>query len=231
VSLSSTAVVSLILTESSGGVLVSAVLLPQQGAAVKYDNNTVRIRGAVGLTTGAMATINVGGTEIVTRRSARSFIADTYTSLASGTVPVVVSVDNVAVVSGTVTLEAGKDYTLLAWDGGGSATQVTLVADDNRASSSHRAKLRLLNGMSGAAVALTLAVNYSPIAEYIEAGAASASSELNAGTDYRLDVTNAQTLATLLARESVTLLGDGVYTFFAAGGGGSTVTGTLRKDR
>jgi hypothetical protein len=54
---------------------------------------------------------------------------------------------------------------------------------------------------------------------------------LTAGSDYRLDVSNAQTLAPLLARESVTLVADGVYTFFVAGGGGSSITGTLRKDR
>jgi hypothetical protein len=227
----STGVMSLVLTESAGGVLVSAVLLPQQGAPVKYDNNTVRLRGATGLTAGALATINVAGTEIVTRRSARSFIADSYTTLASGTVPVVVYVDNVAVVSGTVTLDAGTDYTLLAWDGGGGAMQIALIADDNHASATHRAKLRLLDGMSGVAVPLTLAVGYSPIAEYIEAGTASASSELPAGTDNRLDISNAQTLAPLLARESVTLLADGVYTFFVAGGGSSALTGTLRKDR
>lgn len=229
-SLDSTGVVSLILTESAGGVLVSAVSLPQQGTPIRYDNSTVRIRGAVGLTNGALATVSVAGTEIVTRRSARSFIADTYTTFASGTVPVIVSVDGVAMISGTITLEAGKDYTLLAWDGGG-ATQASLIADDNHASANHRAKVRLVNGLSGTALPLTLAVNYSPIAEYIETGAASDSSEIDAGTDYRLDVTNAQTLATLLARESITLVGDGVYTFFVAGGGTNAITGTLRKDR
>jgi len=229
-SLDSTGVVSLILTEAAGGVLVSAVSLPQQGAPIRFDNNTVRVRGAVGLASGALATVSVAGTEIVTRRAARSFIADTYTTFASGTVPVIVTVDGVVVISGTVTLEAGRDYTLLAWDGGGAA-QASLIADDNHASASHRAKLRLINGLSGTAVPLTLAVNYSPVSEYIEAGAASASTEIDAGTDNRLDVTNAQTLATLLSRDSITFVADGVYTFFVAGGGSNAITATLRKDR
>jgi hypothetical protein len=230
VTLPSTGVLSLVLTEATGGVLVSAVLLPQQGDPVLYANNTVRIRGAAGLTSGALVSMTVGGTEIVTRRSARSFIADTYTTRASGAAAVVVYVDNVAVGSGMVTLEPGHDYTLLAWDAG-TSVQISLVADDNRPSATHRARVRLINAMSGSVVPVTLSVNYSPIAEYIEAGTVSTAAELDAGADYQFDVSNAQTLAPLLTRESVTLLADGVYTFFLAGGGTSTITATLRKDR
>ena len=228
--LASTDVLSLVLTETSGGVLISAVLLPQQGTPVLYDNTTARIRGAAGLTNGSLVSIDLGGTQLVTRRSARSFIGDTYTTRVSGAVPVVVYVDNVAVGSGVVTLQPGRDYTLLAWDAG-TSVQITLIPDDNKPSATHKAKLRLVNAMSGSVVPLSLSVNYSPVAEYFEAGTASPSSELAPGTDYRLDVSNAQTLAPLLARESVTLLADGVYTFFVAGGGSSTITATLRKDR
>jgi hypothetical protein len=231
ITLASTGVASLVVTEAPGGVLVSAILLPQQGAPTRYDNSSVRIRGSAGLTSGSMVTISVGATEIVTRRSARSYIAESYTMLAAGIVPFAVYVDNVAVASGTATLEAGKDYTLLAWSGSGSSTQIALVTDDNHASATHRARLRLLNAMSGVAVPLTLSVNYSPTAEYIDAGTASEGSEISAGTDYRLDVIDAQTLATLLTRETVTLAADGVYTLFVAGGGSSAVTATLRKDR
>jgi hypothetical protein len=230
VSLPSTGVLSLVLTEAAGGVLINAILLPQQDTPVFYDNSTARIRGAAGLTSGALVSIDVGDAQIVAGRSARSFIADTYVTRAPGAVPVVVYVDNVAVGSGEVSLQAGRDYTLLAWDAG-STLQISLIPDDNRPSATQRAKVRLLNAMSGTAVPATLWVNYSPVAEYIEAGTVSATYELDAGTDYRFDVTNAQTLAPLLTREEVTLLGDGVYTFFLAGGGSSTITATLRKDR
>jgi hypothetical protein len=230
VTLPSTGVLSLVLTETNGGVLVTAVLLPQQGTPVVYDNSTVRVRAAAGLTNGSLVSIQVGGTEIATRRSARSFIGDTYTTRASGAVSVVVSVDNVAVGSGLVTLLPGRDYTLMAWDAG-TSLQISLITDDNRPSATHQAKVRLINAMSGVVVPLTLSVSYSSIAEYIEAGLASQPAEVAAGNSYQLDVTNAQTLAPLLTRESVSLLADGVYTFFVAGGGSSTITATLRKDR
>jgi hypothetical protein len=230
VTLPSTGVLSLVLTESTGGVLVSAVLLPQQGNPLFFNNASVRVRGAAGLTTGALVSIDVGGVQIASRRSARNFIGDTYVTRQSGAVPVVVYVDDVAVGSGVVTLSPGRDYTLMAWDAG-STMQISLFADDNRPSSTHRAKVRLINAMSGTVVPLTLSVNYSSIAEYIEAGTVSAATEVAAGTDYQFDVTNAQTLAPLLTRESIPLQADGVYTFFVAGGGSSTVTATLRKDR
>lgn len=230
VTLASTDVLSLVLTEASGGVLVSAVLLPQQGTPVLFDNTSVRIRGAAGLTSGALVSIDVGGARIASRRSARSYIGETYTTRPSGAVAVAIYVDDVVVGSGVVTLSPGTDYTLLAWDAG-TSLQISLIPDDNRASATHQAKVRLLNAMSGVVVPLTLSVNYSPIAEYIEAGVVSTASEVTAGTDYQFDVTNAQTLAPLLTRETITLQGDGVYTFFVAGGGSSTITATLRKDR
>lgn len=230
VSLASTGVLTIVLTESGGGVLVNALLLPQQGDPTAYDNTRVRIRGAVGLSAGAVSTVNVAGTDIVNRRSARSYIGDTYTTLASGNATVTITVDNAVIASGTVALESGHDYTLLVWDGG-TSTQTTLIADDNRPSTSHRAKLRMINGLSGGVVPLTLSVDYSPVVEYVEVGTPSETAEINQGTDYRLDLINAQTLTSMLAREDVPLAADGVYTLFVAGGGGSAVTATLRKDR
>lgn len=230
ITLASAGVASLVISETQGGVLVNAVLLAQQGDPVFYNNTNVRLRGAVGLSTGSAVTVNVDGADLLTRRPARSFIADTYTTLAAGAVPVNVYVDNVNVASGVRALEAGKDYTLLVWDSGG-VPQMTLIADDNRAAAADRVKLRLLNGMSGLGVPLIMSVDFSPVAEYIDVGSASDPAEISAGDDYQLDVLNAQTLAALLTRDSVSLQGGGVYTFFSAGGGGSAVAGTLRKDR
>jgi hypothetical protein len=230
VTLPSAGVVTLVLTESGGGVLVNALLLPQQGEPTVYNNSRVRIRGALGLSTGAVATLNVAGTDIVNRRSARSYLGDTYATLASGNAAVSVTVDGVVVASGTVALEAGRDYTLMVWDGG-TTLKTTLITDDNRASTSHRARLRMINGLSGAVVPVTLAIDYSPVIEYVEVGTASESIEVNPGTDYRFDLINAQTLGSMLGREDVPLDGDGVYTLLVAGGGASAVTATLRKDR
>ena len=144
--------------------------------------------------------------------------------------PVVVYVDDIAISSTTQVLQAGRDYTLLVTDSAGTP-RIALVEDDNHAPPTGYAKLRLINGMSGLAAPLTLSVDYGPIAEYIDVGSSSEFVDIAQDADAQLDLSNAQTLAPLLTRESITLKDGGVYTFFAAGGGASVVVGTLRKDR
>ena len=165
-----------------------------------------------------------------TRRAARSYISDAYSLLEAGATPVSVYVDNVLVSAGSFTMQPGLDYTVFVWDTGGSI-QLELLQDDNLLPTSSRAKLRLLNGMSGLGAPLTLSVDYSPVSEYVELGTASTYSLVTSGSDYQLDVANANTAQTLLTREDVSLLANGVYTYFLAGGGSSAAVGTLRKDR
>ncbi len=230
VELESTAVVTLVVTDTPGGILTGAVVMPQRAEPVAYGSGVVRVRGAAGLSMGAAVTLEVGGTEIIRRQAARSHIAPSYVILPAAQTTATVYVDDVAVASGPVSLLPGRDYTLLAWDDGG-AVQMTLVPDDNHVASGGRPRLRLLNGMSGLAAPLSLSVDYLPVAEYIDVGSPSEYAEINAGTGYRLDVTNAQTLEALLTRESVSLQSGGIYTFLLAGGGPAPVAGTLRRDR
>jgi hypothetical protein len=88
----------------------------------------------------------------------------------------------------------------------------------------------VLNGLSALNVPVTLAVNFSPIAEGIALGQASAFSEIDDGSDYQMDVTNTDTAANLLTKTSVTLEAGSIYTLFMSANG-ATVSGTLRKDR
>jgi hypothetical protein len=107
-----------------------------------------------------------------------------------------------------------------------------LVSDDNRLpTTSGKTKIRLLNGMSGLGVAATFAVDFAPLAEGIELGQASGYTEIDSGSSYQLDVSNASTSANLLSRSSVALQDAGIYTMFTWGGGATTVAATLRKDR
>jgi hypothetical protein len=228
--LESGGVASIVISDTAGGMLVGAVLLPQQGEPVSFANQTVRIRGAVGLSSGAAVTVNVGGTSILAERPARSFIGATYTTLPAGTATATVLVDDAVVASAPIELLPGRDYTLLAWDSGG-AIQVAPVTDDNHVAIGERARIRLVNVMSGLGAPLNLSVNYLPVAEYIELGTASGYADIDPGTDFRLDVSNAQSLEPLLTRESGTLKAGAVYTFLLAGGGAGPVAGTLRQDR
>lgn len=231
VTLNSKQVVSLILSATQGGTLVNVLWLPQQGDMVRFANANARVRGAVGVSSGNV-TADVSDVNLLTGATA-GVISTTYQQVPAGTAAVDLSVSGTAISVDALALTAGGDYTLLIWDSG-STTQTTLISDDNRLpSEDDKAKIRLINGLSGSGASATLSVDYGPVAENVALGQASSYSEVDEGTDYALDVTDASTSDSLHSRTSVTLDAQGVYTMFVAGGSGgsATVTGTLRKDR
>jgi hypothetical protein len=90
--------------------------------------------------------------------------------------------------------------------------------------------VRIVNGLSALNVPVTLSVNFFPELENVPLGEASPFVEVDNGTDYQLDVSNADTADPLLTKTEVSLVSSGVYTLFMTSSGG-TVSGTLRKDR
>jgi hypothetical protein len=62
--------------------------------------------------------------------------------------------------------------------------------------------------------AITLNADFSPVAQETPLGQASAPSQIDAGTDYELDVTNSGTGAALFSKTSVSLVSGNVYTLF-----------------
>jgi hypothetical protein len=226
ITLDSKQVVSLILTATQGGVLVEAFSLPQQGSLTKFTNSKARIRGAVGTTSGPVV-MRVGGVGVL---NGAVGVVGNYAQVEAGSVPVTLTVGGVAASVPNQTLVAGGEYTLLAWTNG-SGTQTTLIGDDNRLpTASGKAKIRVINGLSSLNVPVTMAVNFSPIAEGIALGQASTFTEVDNGTDYQLDVTNTDTAENLVSKTSVTLQSAAVYTLFMSANG-TAVSGTLRKDR
>ncbi|HKE94460.1 MAG TPA: DUF4397 domain-containing protein [Povalibacter sp.] len=224
-------IVSLIFTSSQGGVLVNAVMLPHEGELTTITNPRARVRGAVGISSGALTTIRVGGSTLFSNATTGA-IGSKYVQVNAGSAAVTLSVDGNLIDTPAQTLVAGGDYTLLAWNDA-NGTHTTLISDDNRLpSSAGNVKLRLINGMSAFGDPISLAIDYSPIAEGVTLGQASAFASVDSGTDLQLDVTSALTATNVLSKTSVTLVGSGVYTLFMAGGAGSSqVSGILRKDR
>jgi hypothetical protein len=222
---------SVILTSTVGGVLVNAMYLPQQGSLTKFENTQARIRGAVGIANGTTVTASIGSLGLLSGATV-GIIGATYGQLTAGTASVTLSVDGNAVAVANQTLTAGADYTLLVWSDA-NGTQTTLVSDDNHVPTlSTKLKIRLLNGMSGLGAPATLAANFSPVAQGIAVGQASSPTEIDTGSNYELDVSNASTGAILLSKTLVSLVAGDVYTMFVAGGGGTAaVVGTLHKDR
>jgi hypothetical protein len=113
-----------------------------------------------------------------------------------------------------------------------SGAQTSLIVDDNRLPSggSTLTKLRLLNGMSTLAAPLTLSVDFSPVIEGTLIGQVSDEIEIGSGTDRLFDVSNTSTAQNVLTRDSITLQGNSVYTFFMTDNG-ATPIGVLRRDR
>ena len=231
VTFNSTTVNSLLLTSTTGGMLVNVSLLPQQGSLSTYNNTQARVRGAVGIANGTTVNATVSGANILTNATV-GVIGGIYTLVASGSLPVTLNVDGASVTVPNQTLAAGADYTFLVWSNA-SGTHTSLITDVNTlpASLATKSRVRLLNGMSGLADPLTLLVNFQTGATGVTLGTASALAQFTSGTDNEVDVIDTNTSATLLTKTTLTLDAGGVYTMFMAGGGNSPVNGTLRKDR
>jgi hypothetical protein len=228
ITLDSKQVVTLILTATQGGVLVDVVLLPQQGSMTKIANTKARVRGAVGIANGTQVTLRVGDASLLNNNAVG--VVGAYAQVDAGSAAVALGVNGVGVTVPNQTLTAGGEYTLLVWSNA-DGTQTTLISDDNRLpSSSSKAKVRIMNGLSALDVPVTLFVNFFPELENIALGQASTFAEVDDGSDYQLDVSNADTADPLLTKTEVTLQASGVYTLFMSSSGG-TVSGTLRKDR
>jgi hypothetical protein len=231
VTFNSTTVNSLLLTSTTGGMLVNVSLLPQQGSLSTYNNTQARVRGAVGIANGTTVNATLNGATILTNATV-GVIGGIYALVNSGTAPVTLNVDGAAVTIANQTLAAGADYTFLVWSNA-SGTQTSLIADDNTlpASLAAKSRVRLLNGMSGLADPLTLLVNFQTAATGVTLGTASVLAQFASGTNNEVDVIDTNTSATLLTRTTLTMDPGGVYTMFTAGGGTTPVNGTLRKDR
>ena len=224
-------VATLILTETTGGVLVDAILLPQQGSPTTFKNTKARIRGAVGLVPGSTATLTVGGVRLLNNRGVG--VIDNYVDVEAGNVSVTLGVSGTPVAVPDQTLVAGNDYTMLLWNDA-SGVRATLITDDNHLpSATDDMKIRLLNGFSTQSDPHHFSLAYAPVSEGTPVGQASSYAVDNGGADQRLDVQNTTTAQTLptAAQSAQDLNAGSVYTLFLfadASGNGVTI---VRKDR
>jgi hypothetical protein len=226
--LGSKQVAALVVADTPGGVLVNGLLLRQQEDLVSLTNPNARVRAVAGITDGSTITTSLGGTTLASNAAARTIGA--YQQVAAGSRTLSLAVDGDELQFAEPTLAAGGDYSLLVWEADGSV-EVTLIADDNRPPrGSSDVKIRLLNAMSGFNEAISLSVDYSPIAEGIALGRASTPVELSSSTGSVLDVTNASTSAPLFSLSGTTLTANGVYSLFMFGNTGSAA-GRLRRER
>lgn len=222
-------VVTLVLTAGSGGVLVHAATLEQDGGITAFKNRSARVRVAAGTTANAAVAATIGGESLAT--SQRSPSVGSYKLITAGSNLVsTTTVNGTALAAANLTLKAGADYTLLV-HGDAAAAAAVLLSDDNRLpTTTGYAKIRLVNALAALEGGLTLNLDYSALAIEIPSGSASDYSSLAAVTDVPLEVISPLASTPLYAIAEADLTAKGVYTVFMLGSS-TTPYGMLRKDR
>ncbi len=240
VALASQTFYTLVITQAGGGgVLLNSTLIPQGGASTAYKNTSARVRVAASVGNFGVVSSKLGTTTVVTNwRSPKvGLTAGDYVQVPAGTVPLTVSINGTILTNtGNVTLTSGSDYTLLVYGTAASPT-VTLISDDNRLPNiATRAKIRLVNGLSGTALlsALVSGTSNAGTNDVASGGASAYATVLAAGTT-SVEVDSSQAFDPLFT-QSVTISGQsllaaqGVYTVFVLDGQAAAV-GRLTKDR
>lgn len=218
---------TIILTAGSGGTLVHASLLEQQGALRTQRNTQARLRFVAGVADRPVVGASWAGSTIA--GALTSPIVGPYTLVTAGTQALELRINGVTVLTETRTLSAGADCTLVAL-GTAAAPALAWATDDNRLpSSSTRTKVRLVHGDTSLG-ALTLSIDYAVAASDVAAGTASTFASLTANSSARIDVSTATSSDAVYSATEVNLQAQGVYTLFVLAGN-ATPTGVLRKDR
>jgi hypothetical protein len=178
--LASQQIATVALTPTVGGALMNGSTLIQQGtySAARNTNTRVRLAGAVA--SGVSVAASTDSTVIDSGVSPTFGFA--YTLVPAGSA-LNITVGGQSVGAPATALAAGADVTLLVYQDGGTAT-ASLIADDNRApTDATTVKLRMLNGVTGGAGALTLTANNAPVGVAIQPGAASSYATIAGSTN------------------------------------------------
>jgi hypothetical protein len=227
VALTSQEVASIILTPSVGGTLVNGGLLAQQATYIAARNPNARVRLAAATTGGA----------VVSASAASAPIATGFVSPSVGGYAIVpassalnISVNGASIGAPATPLAAGSDATLLVYGNAATAT-ATLITDDNHLpSATSNLKMRLLNGVTGAAQPLTLDAAFTVVASNVMPGSASSYSVVASSTAMRVDVLAAGSLIPIYSDPALSIPGNAVYTFFMLGDAAAPIP-LLRRDR
>lgn len=226
--LASRQVLTLVLSPATGGVLVQGLALAQQGGIAALAPTQARVRVVAGLAEAGSVALRVGRDEVLSNVNAPAVTP--YTLVPAGEQAVVVSVNGAAQGSGSFTLTAGADYTLLVY-GPPAAALVRWVADDNNLPSDrNRAKLRLVNAVEGLSGPIALSADFAPVADGVAAGSASPYGGIDATTTAQISVSAVGTARPLFSAVDQIFAAAANYSVFLVGGAASPV-GIVRKDR
>ena len=227
VTLTNQQVAAIFLAPTVGGSLVNGAALVQQGAYTAGRNTSARVRLAAALTSAATVSATAGGAAIASNVVAPS--VGGYVLVPAGAA-LNVSVNGASVGAPATTPAAGSDSTLLVY-GSAAAPTASLIADDNHLpTTTGNLKMRLLNGLTGAASPLTLDAAFAVIASNVLPGTASPYAVVGSSTALRVDVFSPTSLTPVYSDPALSVPGNAVYTLFMLGDAGSPKP-LLRRDR
>ena len=205
-------VLTLVLTATTGGVLVDGWLVTQLGAVSAQTNASARVRVAANIALGSVvATANGVPLDSSTLVSPA---VDSYALVPAGALSTSVVVGGATSTPNLPAAAAGADYTLLV-TGTVAVPQFFLLSDDNRLPIGGRAKLRLVNGVNGLAGNLSLTADANLVAQNVAFGTASTAATIaTTGNISQLQVNSAGNVALLNPSYAITLQSQGVYSVF-----------------
>jgi hypothetical protein len=226
-------VLTLILTSTSGGVLVDGWLVAQQtapaGAVSAQKNASARVRVAANI-----AAAGAAGTVVATANGvsldASTLVSpalDTYALVPAGALTTSVVVNGAPFPVPNLNAAAGADLTLLVV-GTAAAPQFFLLSDDNRLPLNGTAKLRLVNGLIGSAGNNSLTADANLVAQNVAFGTAStAATIVTTGNISQLQLNSPANVPVT----GLTLQSQGVYSVFMLNDIAGTPIAIVRADR
>jgi hypothetical protein len=221
-------IATLVLAGPGGGALVDALLLVQQGAITRADNTQARVRVAAAVAQGGTVGASVAGRTLLA--GVGSPAVGSYTLLPAGSQPVEVTLDGTPLPQSTIELPRAGDTTLLV-HGTLAQPRVDWITDDNRPpADATTARVRLVNGVSGAPGTLSMTVDFLPVADGVPAGSASQPAAVAASALARIEVRAAGLVSPLWVALEQRLDAGANYTLFLVGDAAEPV-GILRRDR
>jgi hypothetical protein len=225
--LTSQQIATLVLTKTSGGVLMNALLLNQQGTLVSHPNAKVRLRLVADAANGSVVSASANGTTLGAGYASPTVSA--WRSVSAGDLALTLSIDGVAITKTGLAAAAGGDYTLLVAGSAGAPTIALLADDDTRpASTSLPVRMKLVNGVNGLAGSAMLTSSGVVVGDSVAFGAASDDASI-AASAAAADLQATSAGATLWEVSGQTLTSGSVYTVFLLGDA-TAVRGVLRVD-
>ena len=168
----------MILTPTAGGTLVNGSVLIEDAGYTASRNTSARVRLFAAVTSRRRSRPRPAARRSPPTWSPRS--VGTYVNVRPSGSAINISVNGAPVAAPGREPAAGSDSTLMVYGNSASPT-ATLITDDNHLpAASTNYKLRLINGLTGAAQPLSMDVNFIPVATSIQPGSASAYTVLQA---------------------------------------------------